>query len=803
MSTIGLIGLLVAFAGTAVSAVCLIAGAVASRKRPGGAGETLTWGGHVAAILSAAALTLCCGILVFCFMTGDMTIEYVLRQHSDASGDLAWLYKLSGLWAGRQGSLLFWAWLIAVFNAVVAARNLKSLRKLDSMALLVSQLVLAAFVGVLLFSESNMPFTATSSKYLNPDGSLTASGSVLGMNTLLEHWAMAIHPPTLFVGYAGLTIPFAYAIGAVIVNDSSKEWVVRSQRYALFSWFFLGVGIGLGAVWAYVVLGWGGYWGWDPVENASLLSWLVGVALIHSFTVYRQRGAFKRWSVMCACLTFSFVIVGTFISRSGLVQSVHAFEGDPVSLILFGALIVLSILAGIVGLVVRWKSFGASAGASDDVDNMLSKDAAYYFNNVIMVVFAVLLAYLTISSALPPQLPFGGQTVSAGTYNAIARPLGIVYLAILAVCPLLSWGRTEGRQFWKRARIPGALALVLFAVLMFYWATYLVPSYDAMIAAGGANAEGLADEGPSWYYNGLAAVGLLVASLLFFNSLFMLGRAIGGYRKGHGGNPVSAALGMLVNRASTFGGFLAHFGMAIILVGLIGSSMYVTEKVGYLDYDDDTDTVAEDFAIQDFTLSYKGNEIVPQDNGDDILYTLHFDAYKDGEFVGSVDPTVQLVQSTQQQKLVASVISFPLEDLFVVYRGVNEEGDFSMDVRVNPLISEVWIGFFVLMAGVLIATLGRRGASRKLTEAAAAPAAAAASDAASGVDAALSSEVEAEAEVGAKAASSSEAGAASSSEAGAEVEAGAAPSSEVEAEAAAPDAASQADSAAASEKAEA
>lgn len=715
MATIGVIGLLVAFAGVAVSVACLIAGAVLARKRSGGIGETLTWGGHIGVILSAVALTFCCGILVFCFMTGDMSIEYVLRQHSDASGELAWLYKLSGLWAGREGSLLFWAWLIAAFNAVVAVRNLKSPRKLDSMALLVSQLVLAAFVGVLLLSESNMPFTATPLKYFNSDGTLTSSASMLGMNTLLEHWAMAIHPPTLFIGYAGLTIPFAYAIAALIVNDSSKEWVVRSQRYTLFSWFFLGVGIGLGAVWAYVVLGWGGYWGWDPVENASLLSWLVGVALIHSFTVYRQRGAFKRWSVMCACLTFAFVIVGTFIARSGLVQSVHAFEGDPVSLVLFGALIVLSVVAGIVGLVIRWKSFGPGASGSDDVENMLSKDAAYYFNNVIMVVFATLLAYLTIASALPSWMPFGGQAISAGTYNAIARPLGMVYLAILAICPLLSWGKTEGKQFWKRARIPGVCALVLFAVLMVYFATYLVPSYNAVIAAGGINAEGLMEEGPAWYYNGLAAVGLLVASLLFFNSLFMLGRAIRGYQKGHGGNPVSAAFGMLVNRASTFGGFVAHFGMAVILVGLIGSSMYVTEKVAYVGYDEATDTASEDFVIKDYTLKYTGNEIVPQDNKDDILYTVRFDAYEDGQFLGSVDPTVQFVQSTQQQKLVASVISLPTEDLFVVYRGVNENGDFSMDVRVNPLISQVWIGFFLLMAGVLIATAGKRGASRKLT----------------------------------------------------------------------------------------
>ncbi|WP_165248295.1 heme lyase CcmF/NrfE family subunit [Adlercreutzia sp. ZJ141] len=712
MSIVGLLGLLVAFAGIGVTVVCLITGSLLQKKRTGGTGETLTWAGHLGVLITFIALTVCCGVLVYCFMVGDYSIEYVLMQHSDSSSSIAWFYKLSGLWAGREGSLLFWAWLIAAFASLMAVRNMKGLAKLDSMALLVLTIVLAAFVGVLLFSESNMPFTVTPENLYGADGTLTAAASMYGMNALLEHWAMAIHPPTLFVGYAGLTVPFAYAIAALIVNDPSREWVIRSQRYTLFSWLFLGIGIGLGAVWAYVVLGWGGYWGWDPVENASLLSWLVGVALIHSFTVYHQRGAFKRWSVMCACLTFAFVIVGTFISRSGLVQSVHAFEGDPVSLALFGALIVVSVLAGVVGLVVRWKSFGPSSDGTDDVENMLSKDAAYYFNNVIMVVFAFLLAYLTISSALPSFLPFGGQSVSAGTYNAIARPLGVVYLAILAVCPLLSWGKTDGARFWKRAKVPGLCALALFVVLMVYFATYLFPGYNDVIAAGGAEAAGLQEEGPWWYYNGLAVVGFAVASVLFFNSLFMLGRAVRGYAKGHGCGTLVALGGMLTHRASSFGGFVAHFGMAVILVGLIGSSMYVTNVVGYVPYDSETDTVAEDFTIKDYTLTYTGNSIEQQKNGDDILYTLYYDVYKNGEFVGSVDPTVQLVQSTQQQKLIASVISFPTEDLFVVYRGVNEDGDFAMDVRVNPLISVVWVGFVLLMVGVVIATCGGRGAKR-------------------------------------------------------------------------------------------
>lgn len=720
MSIYGLIGLLIAFAGVAVSVVCLLAGYVLGRKRSGGIAETLTWGGYIASILSAVALTFCCALLVFCFMTGDTSIQYVVSNHSDATGTLGWLYKLSGLWGGREGSLLFWAWLISVFSAVVAVRSMKKLDKLDSMALLVSQIVLAAFTGVLLFSEANMPFTAMPAMYFDSTGALTNGAQIWGMNALLEHWAMAIHPPTLFIGYAGLTIPFAYAIAALIVNDPSKTWVERCSRYAIFSWLFLGLGIGLGAVWAYVVLGWGGYWGWDPVENASLLSWLVGVALIHSFTVYRQRGAFKRWAVMCTCITFAFVIVGTFITRSGLVQSVHAFEGDPVSLVLFLALIILSVLVGIVGLVIRWKSFGPAQGGEDAIENMASKDAAYYFNNVIMVVFAFLLAYLTISSALPSWMPFGGQAVSSGMYNTIARPLGIVYCMILAVCPLLSWGKTEGKQFWKRARIPALCALVLFVGLMVYFFTYLLPSYNDMaaaaqaaVAAGGTDDGTVLAYGPSWYYNGLAVVGFIVASLLFFNSLFMLGRGLRAYKKKSGKNVFASVFGMFKDHAATYGGFVAHLSMALILVGLIGSSMYVTEKVEYLKYDSEIDGTTEEFTIQDFTLKYTGNAIDQLENGTDVLYTLEFDVYKGDAFVGHVEPSVQLVTTTQQQKLLASVISFPEEDLFVVYRGVNTEGDYALDVRVNPCISLVWVGFGLMMVGILLALIGRRKPIKK------------------------------------------------------------------------------------------
>lgn len=702
MSMIGLLGLLVAFAGCVISVLCLGVAHILYKRRSFERSETFAWGGRVAAVLTAVALTVCCAVLVWCFFTGDNSIQYVLDYRSNSTAPEAWLYKLAGLWAGRQGSLLFWAWLIAVFNTVLVFATRKNTRPLDNGALAISSIVLTAFVSVLLFSEGNMPFIVTDPRYFSEDGTLSVMASTRSMNALLEHWAMAIHPPTLFVGYAGLTIPFAYAISALIVNDDSTEWVNRSTPYLMFSWLLLGIGIGLGAVWAYVVLGWGGYWGWDPVENASLLPWLVGVALIHSFTVYRQRGAFKRWSVFCACLTFTFVILGTFITRSGIVQSVHAFEGDPVSLVLFGALICCSLLAGIVGLLVRRKSFGATDAADDDIESMLSKEAAYYVNNLIMIVFAVLLAYMTVSSALPSWLPFGGQSLSAGTYNAIARPLGIAYLAVLAICPLLGWRRTDKKAFWRAARVPALCALLLFIVLMIYFATYLLPSYQAMIDMGGTQASGLLEQGAPAYYNGLAVVGFLVASLLFFNALFMAVRALKNLKRN----------GRFRRRLALFGGSVCHAAMGIILVGLIGSSMYVTEITGYLPYDEETDSTSETFDIQDFQLTYKSNAIDDLGNGN-VRYSLTFDVTKDGQYVGTVNPAVQVVGTTQQQKLEASVIGFPLEDLFVVYRGVNDEGDYSMDVRVNPLISLVWVGFGLLMAGAVLALFAKRAERRQ------------------------------------------------------------------------------------------
>ena len=704
MATVGFAFLAIGFAAAIAAAMLLLAGHVSKKA-------ALSRIGRISVLAATVALLVCCLVLVVCFMTGDVSIQYVLEERSLSTDSLAWLYKLSGLWAGRSGSLLFWTFLIALFGALILARSGLTVFKektggkgpdssranqLDNLAMAVVSVVAAVFCGVLLFSEGSMPFTPTPSNYFDADGNLTAIASTYSMNQLLEHWAMAIHPPLLFVGYAGLTVPFAYAMATLIANDASKLWVERATRFVLASWLFLGAGIGLGAGWAYVVLGWGGYWGWDPVENASLLSWLVCVALVHTFTVYRQRGAFKRWAVMCACLAFTFVIVATFITRSGIVQSVHAFAGDPVSLVLFGGLIAMSIVVPLIAIVVRWKLFGSDTEGGDDVENMLSKDAAYYFNNVIMIVFTLLLTYMTLTSALPKWLPFGGDSLGTTSYEAIARPLGIVYLLILAICPLLAWGKTDPGKFLRQARIPFVCAVALFALLAFWWATQFVPVYDAMMAKGNTASQALLEAGPRWYYNGLALFGLFVASVLFFNALFMFVRNVKVPGK----------------RAAAIGGSFAHIAMGVILVGLIGSSMYVYDQTGYMDFDPETKT-AGSFEVQEYRLEYVSDSIT--DNSEvnsTVLYEVVFDVYKNDRYLGQAAPSIQLDVMTQQQKLNAVVIGSPEEDLFVVYRGVNQNGDFSLDVRVNQFILFVWMGFGMLMLGTLFALVGRRASKR-------------------------------------------------------------------------------------------
>lgn len=674
------------------SAVVLLGGVKGRRERLVNAGYLMVFG-------TTIALTLCIAIILVCFVTENYSLAYVVSNYPNTDSALKPLYEVSAVWAGRQGSLLLWTWLISVFGSVVAWKRMHATDDLSSSALAVVQVIVALFAATLVFSESNNPFMATAAEFLNADGTL--AGKIGGMNPLLMHWAMILHPPATFIGYAGMTIPFAYAMAALITGDLSARWVELTDRYAVFSFIFLTIGMALGAVWAYVVLGWGGFWAWDAVENASLMSWLTGVALIHSFTMYRKHGCFKRWSMFSATITFIFVVLGTFITRSGLVQSVHAFAEDPVSTYFFLAIMVAAGMAFLIGLLYRH----AQIEDDDEIESLVSKNGSYFITNLVMVVAAVLVAYLTISSALPTWMPLGGSVVAAGAFNAVARPVGTLLCLLMAVCPMLGWRKTDGVAFARTMRVPLIAGAVVFALLMVLFVMKFAPEYDAIMAAGGASAQLLAEQGPKAYYFALTVVAFAAAALLFTSSLYLLSRGVGARMRNKGENAVLATVNLFRRSPAQAGGYLTHLGVAIVLVGLVGSSMYVQEQTLNLENEEGASG-----QVGAYELTYMGDREYT-DSADDLFreVTLKVTDAATGAELGTLTPSMEVsATNTGQQTLHAGVITFPIEDLFVAFQGLNADGSLSINVKINPLILFNWVGAGVSVLGIVLAFAPRR-----------------------------------------------------------------------------------------------
>ena len=659
-------------------------------------GEGVTNFGYLATFGVLATVTLSAGILIAAFMGEDFGFKYVAENHSTDVSGLAWLYRLSGIWAGREGSLLFWEWLLAMFAAWVAYKRLSVTDRLSNVALAVTNFVQIFFL-VALFIQTNNPFQVTPAEWLAADGTLLVRAA---MNPLLQHWAMILHPPTLFVGYAGLAIPFAYAVAAVFTGDGSSAWVKLVDRIAVFSWLFLGIGIGLGAIWAYVVLGWGGYWAWDPVENASLLPWLTGVALLHSFTVYRRRDGFKGWAVMMASVTFMLVLLGTFITRSGIVQSVHAFQEDPASFWLVLIMMIATIAVPGIALLARRDSFRGK----EEMESLFSKEVAYYFNNVIMLFSAVFVAYMTLTPAFPKLFgvggfafpPWAGQSFGPDTYNPIAWFLGVVNVLILAVCPILSWKRTEGTAFWSRAKIPLLGAAGLGAAFLAIWWFQLRPHFTA------ENPQ--PSTASAFWHNIWAPFGLVVAALAIVVPIYLFAS---GAKKRAAAREESfgkALLNILVKARQQSGGYITHLGIGIILMGLIGSAMFVLDVK--------TGIPAEEgasFEASDYEFTFQGTREVRKENGDVELFA-DFTVLKDGGSRRTISPSLLTHFVQNQTTLNVDIIYEPLRDVFFIFEGGDETG-ISVNVKINPLISYVWLGFFLTIVGTTVAVWPKRAAA--------------------------------------------------------------------------------------------
>ncbi|MCL4079368.1 cytochrome c biogenesis protein CcsA [Coriobacteriia bacterium Es71-Z0120] len=676
LDTLG--NLLLAFASIcALGSIVAAAMASTSGKGARPLATYLTYG-------TLAFTTLAVVLVVSAFLGENFTLEYVAYNHPTIVGPWAWLFRISGLWAGREGSLLLWEWLVAVYAAYVGHKALKHDDGLGFAATGVLNFIQLFFLAAL-FIPLNNPFKLLPPEYLDPQ-----TGRLLieaGMNPLLQTWAMIAHPPTLFVGYAGLAVPFAFALAALFLGDASKRWVQMSDRITVFSWLMLGVGIGLGAIWAYIELAFGGYWAWDPVENASLLPWLTGVALIHSMTVYRRREGFKGWTMFMSAVTFVVVLLGTFITRSGIVQSVHAFEQDPLSFWLFLSMMVGSLVV-MVGAI--WWRRDMLRG-DDSFERVLSKEGSYYFNNLIMLLATLLVAYMTLAQSLPVWLG-GGKTYGIDDYNLLARPLGIFYILVMTVCPILSWGGQGWAEFWKRAKGPLVGGLVLFAGLMAIFFRAMLPYYQP------------AGEMAFWHHL-IAVAGLLTAALAIALPLFLF---YDGARKRAAarGESFFAALGRIITKARTqSGGYLTHLGMGIILVGLVGSTMFVETHELTVATKPGSSTEAHGY-----TFTVRGLNEATEPNGD-VVYTFELDAKRGSREIGVLKPKIVFpiqLQSKNQSTQKVALIQEPLKDVFVSFHGVDDNDAASVTVKFFPMQWWVWTGFIVTIIGTALASWPKR-----------------------------------------------------------------------------------------------
>lgn len=627
------------------------------------------------------AVTVATLVLLLAFIRNDYSIQYVA---SYSSPDMPIYLKAAALWAGQAGSMLFWLFLVSGFTALIAYRKMKDPDTLTSYALLVLTAVQLFFMAILILVDNSNPFLLST----NPTPS--------GLNPLLMHWAMVLHPPTLFLGYAGFTIPFAYAIAAFMAKDSSSEWVNRAHRWTLFSWLFLSIGIILGALWAYVVLGWGGYWGWDPVENASLVPWLTGIGLMHSFTAYRRRGDLKIWTASLAVTTFVLCIVATFITRSGLITSVHAFGRDDVLTALFGGFMVATIGISYYLITTNRERFAQE----DAFESFASKQFTYYLNNLVMVAFAGIILFATAI------LPFFGKTWAADQYNLIARPLGILFLLLLIACPLMGWVRTEKEELYRRLIIPSAVALVSAIPIWLAWG----PNKPAVTVM---------DTKIIGFIGMLLSVFLAVSVI----ELFIVGAQTKAKNKGIGF--ARALFSIFRYNRSTAGGYLTHLGVAIAMFGVVGSTMYIYETTASFSLKKPGPVTS----IAGYDLVYK--RIEQKDEGSNVSTRAYFDLSKNGRKLGEVAPKIAFYktqgQSTRQVAIVGASAVFnpsdlkllgsqsglakysPVEDLFISLEADQSNSEnLSIEVKVNPLISLVWFGSLLLMSGTILAYWPKR-----------------------------------------------------------------------------------------------
>ena len=641
------------------SATVSFAGGRMGRADLAASGERATYATFAFVVLSSIGLW-------SALLSSDFSLRYVA---SYTSANLPAVYKFAAFWGGQQGSMLFWCLILSFYSAIALYANRRRNRELMPYVTGTLAIVQVFFLATTAFGAN--PYVRLD--WIPPDGT--------GLNPQLQNPGMATHPPMLYLGYVATAIPFAFAIAALISRRLDAEWLSAVRRWSLVSWLFLTVGITLGMWWAYVELGWGGYWAWDPVENASLLPWLTGTAFLHSIMIQEKRGMLRKWNVTLVVATFLLSILGTFITRSGVIESVHSFAQSPVGS-WFASFLVVAIAATVYLVTTRLKDLEARA----ELESMVSREAAFLYNNVVLVGIAFSVLWGTLFPIISEAVRGSKITVGPPFFNTVNIPLGLLLLALTGVGPLIAWRRASVSNLKRQFASPAAGGLILVAALFVL---------------------GMRDP--------YALVAYTLAGFVATTITQEFVKGVGARRRMHGESVPRAFVRLVGRNRRRYGGYIVHLGVVVLFAAFAGLAF---KKEYDLALAPGGSFTAVDPYNRTWTFTSQGVSRYEELNRQVTAVVVEAKQ-------GSRAPT--LIKSEKRQHVDSrgmptfepstevGILESLRQDVYLVLHGVSGEETAEVRISFNPLVWWVWYGGLIMALGGLIVMwpqATRHGASR-------------------------------------------------------------------------------------------
>jgi cytochrome c-type biogenesis protein CcmF len=620
-----------------------------------------------AMLLTWPLLTLSALSIIYLLVTGHYEIAYVSEVTSNS---MPIYLRITALWGGQAGSLVFWTWLMSAFASAVTLRKWDRDREFLPWVIVVALVTLAFFLIMILFFENpfvrfwQVPLGQPVKAMFQPAGAqLLVQSDGRGLNPLLRHPGMIIHPPMLYLGFVSFVIPYAFAVAALVTGRTDDRWIRITRRWTLVAWLFLSLGLLLGGRWAYDVLGWGGYWGWDPVEIAAFMPWLTGTAFLHSVMIQEKRGMLKHWNMVLIILTYALVIFGTFLTRSGVLSSVHAFAQSAIGPLFF-TYIGMTFIVSLALLTNRWKGLKAEAAMT----SMLSRESLFLLNNLLFLGILVICFWGVIFPLVSELVTGQKVTVGPPFYERATGPLFGGLLLLMGIAPLAAWGHSTLSTLGRAALRPGLASLIVPVAL---------------------------------FVNGLrhpiALLGFALAAFVATITLYEFWRgALARHRKS--GENLFVALWHLMGRnRRRYGGFVIHLGVVLMAVGIIGIEIFQTETQGTL-------AQGERLALGDYSLKYDSLATFDTPDGRNVARAV-VSVYKDNQYIGELHPRRDYYYESQQPMTIPGVRSTWEDDFYVLlvdWQPVSTAGA-TFKVYHNPLVNWMWFGGLVFILGTLVA----------------------------------------------------------------------------------------------------